>query len=417
MNYLRKIFNLGKDVSKRDITAAAAISAAAFFLLGGYEVLRSSSNTLYRVAYGAHNFPAVTAIVPIGTLLILYAYGWALSQVGPRKALLATNLASGVIFLFCYEAIGRGSRPAAAVLYIFREAYIIVIIEQYWSFLNSTLRESSARKLNGAITGLGSLGGILGGLLLYKLSEILGTRSMLLFTAFSILPAALCSDWAYRSCGEPAPETPQGLKTHDHLGTRAFKSSPLLALLFMLVMVTQVVSSVLTFSFQTFLESGISQVDSQTAYSGRFYAILLSVSLLLQFVGTPVLLRAVDIVWIQWAIPVVHMAAAGLLIFSPSLTTASLALLLFKSIDYSIFRAAKEIFYIPLSFDARYRAKEVIDVFGYRFGKGAASLFIVALQKADLFADSLYRLIALAGSIAWLVAALPLGRLSRKTSR
>ena len=56
-----------------------------------------------------------------------------------------------------------------------------------------------------------------------------------------------------------------------------------------------------------------------------------------------------------------------------------LAFALFKTIDYSTFRAAKEILYIPLSFDARYRAKEVIDVFGYRFGK--LSLAIAPADK------------------------------------
>ena len=47
----------------------------------------------------------------------------------------------------------------------------------------------------------------------------------------------------------------------------------------------------------------------------------------------------------------------------------------FKCIDYSLFRAAKELLYIPLSYDAKYRTKGIIDVFAYRFGKGAASLF------------------------------------------
>ena len=56
--------------------------------------------------------------------------------------------------------------------------------------------------------------------------------------------------------------------------------------------------------------------------------------------------------------------------------SAGLAYMAFKVIDYSVFRAAKELLYIPLSFDRRYRAKELIDVFGYRFGKGGMSLLV-----------------------------------------
>ena len=49
---------------------------------------------------------------------------------------------------------------------------------------------------------------------------------------------------------------------------------------------------------------------------------------------------------------------------------------MFKALDYSVFKAAKEILYIPLPFAARYRAKEVVDVFGYRLSKGGVSLLI-----------------------------------------
>jgi ATP/ADP translocase len=42
----------------------------------------------------------------------------------------------------------------------------------------------------------------------------------------------------------------------------------------------------------------------------------------------------------------------------------------FKVLDYSVFRAVKELLYVPLSFDARYRAKEIIDAFVYRASKG-----------------------------------------------
>ena len=68
-------------------------------------------------------------------------------------------------------------------------------------------------------------------------------------------------------------------------------------------------------------------------------------------------------------------------LISPGLLTASIAFLVFKSVDYSLFRAAKELLYVPLPFDARFRAKELIDVFGYRFGKGSSSLGVGLLFR------------------------------------
>ena len=73
---------------------------------------------------------------------------------------------------------------------------------------------------------------------------------------------------------------------------------------------------------------------------------------------------------IKLFIPIIHLGVSLISILSPSLSTSALSLLLFKSFDYSIFRASKEILYMPLSYDARYRAKQFIDSFIYRNGEG-----------------------------------------------
>ncbi|MDO8494055.1 MAG: Npt1/Npt2 family nucleotide transporter, partial [Deltaproteobacteria bacterium] len=71
-------------------------------------------------------------------------------------------------------------------------------------------------------------------------------------------------------------------------------------------------------------------------------------------------------------------------------------------------RAAKELLYIPLSYIARYRAKEVIDVFGYRFGKGGMSLIVVFIQQAGILLTSLYSVIAMVAAGIWLVLVFPM---------
>ena len=51
-----------------------------------------------------------------------------------------------------------------------------------------------------------------------------------------------------------------------------------------------------------------------------------------------------------------------------------------KSLTYSIFRSAKEILYIPLSYVEKYKGKAIIDMFIYRFAKAAIALIIIGLQ-------------------------------------
>ncbi len=100
----------------------------------------------------------------------------------------------------------------------------------------------------------------------------------------------------------------------------------------------------------------------------------------------------------------IHIGAAALLIARPSLFTGALAYLLFKSFDYSIFRASKEIFYIPLSFDCRYRAKEVIDSFGYRASKGGiGGIFSLATMIFKSIPGAVHASIAMGSAFTWML--------------
>lgn len=392
------------------------MAAAAGCLLCGYELLRSPSATLFQAAYGAESLPAVMVAVPLGTLAMLYLYGWMLSRLGSRRTLAATSLLSGALIGACYLGVRSGWAPATAVLYVLREAYIVLVIEQYWSFLDSTFEEGGAKRWNGAVIGAGSLGAAAGGWLVYRLSEPLGTAALLVFGAVSVVPAALLSDLAYTRCGEP---TVRGEKASGlgHLGLSAFRTSPILVWILLLVVWTQVVSTVLGLGFQSHLQREIVELDRQTAYSGRFYSLLAAVAALMQFIGIPVLLARIPVAPAQFAIPVVHAAAAAVFLASPSLRTAGAAFFLFKILDYSVFRATKEILYIPLPFDARYRAKEIIDVFGYRFSKGAASLGVMALQGAGWAATGLYPPMALAASLLWFAFVYPVARLAGRRGK
>jgi len=403
------------NLTKRAIGLSALIGMSASFLLCGYEFIRSPSNTLFQKAYGTENLPLVMALVIPGTFVALYIYGLVLSKLGPRKSLFVISIASGALLSGCYLLIQAGFNFATVILYVIREAYIILVIEQYWSFINSSLSSEEAKKVNGPIVGIASLGAILGGYLVSKLSVPLGTYNMLLFGAVSTLPAAIISDWAYKFGGEPTPDksTSKDIAHKDHLALGLFKSSRLLLALFFLIMVTQVISAVLSLEFQTRLQIDIPNLDEQTAYSGGFFSILNAVAAGLQFVVAPLVLKFISAMWIQLLIPVCHLATISYLLIHPSLTTAGICYMTFKAFDYSIFRASKEILYIPLSFDARYRAKEVIDFLGYRFSKGGISLVIAIFQKIGFTMTSAYGVIAFVSAALWIGLVIPIFRESK----
>ena len=110
-----------------------AIGGAAGFLLFGYEFVRAVSSSLFIGAFGADRLPIVMALSPVATVAFVYGFGFLLSRLGARRALSLTTVLSAVVVLGCYAALQAKLSLASGVLYVFREAYIVVLVEQYWS--------------------------------------------------------------------------------------------------------------------------------------------------------------------------------------------------------------------------------------------------------------------------------------------
>lgn len=387
---------------RRILFAAISISIAASFLLCGYEFIRAVSNSLFITAYTAENLPRVMFAVAPSILLILYIYGRLLSWFGATYTLAITSFLSAALILSCYLAIINNIKFAAAIIYVFREAYIVLIIEQFWSFVNSTLTSKQAKTINGPFCAIASVGSVVGGLLIGRWATTLGSATFLIFTSVSLFPAALFGIVAYKFAGEPKPTIDEEGGRRGHLGAKTFFNSKYLVYIGMLILSTQVISTVLDLRFNDFVETDIAETDAMSSYYGNFYAKLGAISAGLQLVIVPIALRLVSIRLIHIVIPIVHFLNGLVLTFAPSLRTGARAYLSFKALDYSLFRAGKELLYMPLSYDSRYRAKQIIDSFIYRSAKsGSAGILVLVRLITRTIPGIAYSIIAMVISCVW----------------
>ena len=409
----------------QEYQVAVLMAFSAMFTLIGYEFIRSAATVLFKTAWGPDKLPLVMLAMPFVVFAGVVLYGWILSQLGPRRTLLVTSLGSSFIMLGCYLLLQLNeNRVITPVLFLFKEFYIVLLIEQYWSYINSSVVPATAKKVNGPVTGIAGLGGALGGYLVSVTAEPLGAEAMVLLAAVALLPAALVSNLTYRHYGEP--EQPEEVQTRTSLQgaikgplkLKLFLENPLLLSLIAIVVTSQVLAAVLDFEFQTRLSAMYQgEPNKETAIQGRFWGTLNTFVLVLQFVVAPLLLSYVSLRQTHLLMPLVHLIAIGVALAEPNVYTVGVAFFLFKALDYSIFRAAKELLYVPLSFDERYRAKEVIDVFGYRAGKGGSALMVVAFQKAGVMVHQYYLMIGFCVALVWVTLVFPLTRKNQNEAR
>ncbi len=404
----------------RNQWAVILISTSATLLLFGYEFVRNTTDTYFKAAYGPEALPIVMTLIIPFLLVVVHAYGVCLTRWGARRTLWWSNLASAAALLALYGLELTGWRPAAALLYIMRQCYVVIIVEQYWSFLNSTLAHRDAVRYYGPILALSTIGPICGDWIVWQSAESIGYKNLLLIGTLAILPAMLFGDRAFALCGEPeAPKpsplqkqaSPKGHNRFAESGLSLLWNERLLGCIAIIVALTQALSTFTTLNFQTILYYQLPDLNEQTSYSGGVNLAVNALAFALQILVVPIVLGRVPLTFLHLLMPVVHLSLGIASFLNPSLSIAASAYCAFKAFDYSLFRAAKEVLYIPVTFDGRYRAKQVIDSFGYRLSKGMTSLGITAItQVANISLSAWYPACAAVAAGLWASVVVPMTR-------
>jgi AAA family ATP:ADP antiporter len=145
------------------------------------------------------------------------------------------------------------------------------------------------------------------------------------------------------------------------------------------VLAMQVSSTILDYQFSSYLEKAFSIQDLRTAFLGKFFGLVNTINIFLQFIGSYLLVRVIGLERSHLAIPIIlTIYGIGFLLF-PTFPFICLYFANIKALDYSIFGIIKEMLYIPLKVDEKFKAKAIIDVFAYRTAKACASLIIILL--------------------------------------
>jgi AAA family ATP:ADP antiporter len=159
-----------------------------------------------------------------------------------------------------------------------------------------------------------------------------------------------------------------------------------------MVVFMQVTATLTDFQFNTFLERLYTQKDVRTAYFGRLLGYGNIVTMSFQLLGVYVLIRFMGKFKTHLLVPLILCLNGIVFILFPVYGVISYAFVTIKCFDFSLFNVIKEMLYIPLKIEEKFRAKALIDVFVYRGAKVFASIFVIALQS--LWVSSLIPIIS-----------------------
>jgi len=358
------------ETPKPTAQTTALLCLQAFLIVGSYGISRSGTESLFLGVLGNEMLPTVWIAVAIAALLVVavynhYAARRPLANVFSNAITLCALVLITLLLLLEFAPRGSALETASAfILYVWKDLYIIILIEAFWSYANLIYGLSSARKTYGLFCAMGSIGGIFFNLSVGVFASNIGT----LHTLWLTIPL-LVGTWAItRNMGRRHPVGPKDAATNNidvQAGLQTLKKSRYLVWLLFLIVAIQITITLVDYQYNVFLEETYPDQDERTGINGRIYALIDGSAMILQF-GAVFVLKYLGLSRVLVLIPALVGAAISALFIAPRFFLAALTKIVAKSLDYSLFRAAKEMLYLPLSYSEKTQGKALIDMLTYR---------------------------------------------------
>lgn len=354
-----------------------------FCITAEYAITKPTSNSIFIAHYSVKWLPyAWLATVPLN-LLTVSLYNRFLPILGCfRLFLITVGLTLGINL---FSALFIGKIPFLPfLLYIWKDIYVLLMFQQLWSVIHSMTKMSRAKYLYGFLFGIGGLGSVLGSMVPGFFAVKIGSEYLL----FSILPFYVIFIIGYYFLlknskfldlhKEDAPQKTQS--KHAIEGLSLIRTSKPLKFILLIVVFMQLSTTIMDYQFNTFLQLHFPDQDFRTQFYGRLWGVINIINLCFQFIASFLLVQFLGLKRSHLLIPgILFINAVGYLI-QPSFVMITYSFSVIKTFDYSIFNIIKEMLYVPLKTDEKFKAKAIIDVFVYRSAKALASLVVIFLQ-------------------------------------
>lgn len=338
-----------------------------------YAITRPASTSIFLHYYSAKAFPyAWLFTVPLN-LMAVSLYNHFLPRKGCVNIWIFFSLMTVAVNFATFLFIDK--LPLFSFFqFVWKDIYVLLMYKQIWSLIHSCVSLNRAKYLYSLIFAMGGIAATCGGIIPSFLATYLGSKQLFIFT----LPIYLILFFFYYKAYENS-EFNFSLKKDQPLFP-GLKTSKYIIWTLLLVIFMQVSIAFIEYQYNFTLEKNFLDTDLRTAFSGKIFTIIHLIMMSLQLFGGILLINFLGLKRIHYLIPSTLIINSILFVFFPSLGLASYIFIYIKSIDFSIFGVLREMLYLPMSIEEKFKAKSLIDVFAYRSAKAFAAFLLLFFE-------------------------------------
>ena len=384
-NRLHKILSRVIEIKPGEVRISLLLFSYYFLIMAPYYIIKPVRDAKYLIVEGSLNLPVAylaTAIF-MGFFVALYSR---LRVRIPRRVLIVSSLIFFVVTCFFSGLLfiqDVSWMPLA--FWIWANVLVIVLTTQFWILVNVVFNPREAKRMIGFFASGGILGGVFGGLL----TGYLGGKfpDYLLFIAtgllfFSIFVVNSIFIWQRKKTTIQHGSAYEEKAEKEELSRVGFKDcfdtvrkNHYLLIIAAIVTLTFTVPTFIDWQSKTIIENYY-QPDEYTTFFGYFHAGLLVVPFFISILMTSNIIKRFGIRLTLLLYPMMLLLCSLGIAALPGIFFAIFIKGSDKSLSFSLNQSVRELLYIPISPEQKYRAKIFIDMFINRFAKGIGALIL-----------------------------------------
>jgi len=384
-----------------------------FALLCGYMILRPLRDEM-GIAGGVENLDWMFTGTFVATLSLIPLFGWAASRFGRRKLLpyVYYFFISNILLFYALFESDLTHAWVARAFFIWVSVFNLFVVSVFWSLMTDIYSNGQSKRLFGFIAAGGTIGALTGPALTAVLVVSLGTSKMLLISAGFLMLAVYC---IHRLAAVVGTEK-AGPVTEDEpigggifTGIRRVIQSPYLLGICLLILLYTTLATFLYFQQAEIIRDAFTDSAERTRIFAAMDFSTNALTVLTQFFLTASIVKRLGMAWTLAIIPIG--VAAGFLVlgFAPILGVLIVIQVLRRAGNFAVMKPAREMLYVVLDKEEKYKAKNFIDTVVYRGGDAVSAWAYSGMQALGLSLAGI-AFVAVPISGLWALVSYRLGR-------
>lgn len=368
------------DVRSPELSSLLLSFLYFFFVMSAWFVLRPIRDEI-AAASGVRNLPYLFMGTLGATLLFNPLYGALVARFRVRTFIALTYhffVANLLVFYVLMRTSGSGESSPFDLwmgrgFYVWTSVFNFFVISIFWSFMADAFTSDQARRLFGFIGVGGTLGSIAGSGFTAAMAKGIGTQNLLLVSCLLLEIAILVVAGFPRRTVVEAPRAAIGREPEDRIGgsawaglTRLPQSPYLLAIAAFLTV--YILGSTVLYASQTDLVGRLYPTrEARTTVLAQLELAAQSLTLFTQFFLTGRITRWIGLAATLAIVPVLTMLGFGMLGLFPVFQTVAVLTVCRRAANFSLMNPTMETLFTVVSREDKYKAKNFIETFVYRF--------------------------------------------------